>query len=156
MKKIITVFLLSLFSVLLVSCPAGIAAVYLNIRLYVENPEDNSLLSETDLDSLIVTSNINVHRDYTLSPHLPKSQNDEEGNYYILLTAYIGAAHTDAGIKKVSNSYHEKLRGYYYDISDPVGNKYKPYHGRDLQTNYEVVESVHAPTIKYRIKLEKN
>ena len=154
MKKIF-IFLILVCTMLLVSCVGGLCSVNLIVHLYLEDPDTNTLLTKDELENLIVTSNVNVAHDS--SHHHPAAQCDEEGNYYILLAKYLGSARTEMGIKKLENSYSNKVHTILVEISDPVNKTYKPY-SKHLDSSYEPADPLHShlSIIKYRIKLEKN
>lgn len=154
MKKIkfITVnMLLLLILYPLCSC-GGNVTVPLGVIIYIYKDNSNSFTAD-ELKHLRITSNGIVVGD-----PLPDGTKigglgiDENGNYYRILSYYLGTGHSNWLAKKIRASYKSKMKNFYFTIEDTSG-VYETFTMKPLDDTYEIVDET-IPMIKYTVILK--
>ena len=152
MKVFILPMLLLLILYTLCSC-GGNVTVTLGVIIYIYKDNSNSFTAD-ELKRLRITSNGMVAGD-----SLPDGTNiggleiDENGNYYRILSYYLGYGHSNWWAKKIRASYKSKMKKFHFTIEDTSG-VYETFIMNPLDDTYEIVDET-IPVIKYTVTLKK-
>ena len=152
MKIFIVPMLLLLILYTLCSC-GGNVTVTLGVIIYIYKDNSNSFTAD-ELKRLRITSNGMVAGD-----SLPDGTNiggleiDENGNYYRILSYYLGYGHSNWWAKKIRASYKSKIKKFHFTIEDTSG-VYETFIMNPLDDTYEIVDET-IPVIKYTVTLKK-
>ena len=152
MKVFILPMLLLLILYTLCSC-GGNVTVTLGVIIYIYKDNSNSFTAD-ELKRLRITSNGMVAGD-----SLPDGTNiggleiDENGNYYRILSYYLGYGHSNWWAKKIKASYKSKIKKFHFTIEDTSG-VYETFTMNPLDDTYEIVDET-IPVIKYTVILKK-
>ena len=151
--KIFIVPMLLLLTLYLVCSCGGNVTVPLGVNLYIYKDNSNSFTAD-ELKRLRITSNGVVAGDF-----LPDGTKiggigiDENGNYYRILSYYLGTGHSEWRAKKISESYESKMKNFYFKIEDTSG-VYETFTMKPLDNTYTVIDKS-IPLIKYTVTLKK-
>ena len=152
MKVFILPMLLLLILYTLCSC-GGNVTVTLGVIIYIYKDNSNSFTAD-ELKRLRITSNGMVAGD-----SLPDGTNiggleiDENGNYYRILSYYLGYGHSNWWAKKIRASYKSKMKKFHFTIED-TSDVYETFIMNPLDDTYEIVDET-IPVIKYTVTLKK-
>ena len=152
MKVYILPMLLLLILYTLCSC-GGNVTVTLGVIIYIYKDNSNSFTAD-ELKRLRITSNGMVAGD-----SLPDGTNiggleiDENGNYYRILSYYLGYGHSNWWAKKIRASYKSKMKKFHFTIED-TSDVYETFIMNPLDDTYEIVDET-IPVIKYTVTLKK-
>ena len=152
MKVFILPMLLLLILYTLCSC-GGNVTVTLGVIIYIYKDNSNSFTAD-ELKRLRITSNGMVAGD-----SLPDGTNiggleiDENGNYYRILSYYLGYGHSNWWAKKIRASYKSKMKKFHFTIEDTSG-VYDTFIMNPLDDTYELGHET-IPVIKYTVTLKK-
>ncbi len=149
-KRLVILFCLLAFSLLLSSCCNGVyAEVGLKVRVYLQK-EDGSPFTTTEIENFDYSASATVEGSFGDGT---KKIKDRFKDSSIMIVYGIGRPKYDWKVKDIKKSYSKKLKDFWFKIEDPNG-VYETYEMKPLDMNYEVVDES-EPSIKYTIKLKK-
>ncbi|MEL3908565.1 MAG: hypothetical protein P1P64_06065 [Treponemataceae bacterium] len=152
MKKLVSIFAVICLVFSLVSCPAGLCAIFMKVKVCVKK-DDTNYFSKDELNKFNISISVNGHSATggTIGHAYPP---DGDGQAHFLLPYYLGSAHTQCKIEKIRKSYEKKLKDFSFTIQDPSG-KYKTFTMDPLDDSYEVIrDDERALEIQYTVSLE--
>ena len=150
-KFVIVYMLLLLILYSLCSC-GGNVTVPLGVIIYIYKDNSNSFTAD-ELKRLRITSNgIVVGDSLPDGTKIGGLEIDENGNYYRILSYYLGTGHSNWWAKKIRASYKSKMKKFHFTIEDTSG-VYETFTMKPLDDTYEIVDET-IPMIKYTVILK--
>ena len=127
--------------------------VTLGVIIYIYKDNSNSFTAD-ELKRLRITANGMVAGDSLPDgTKISGLEIDENGNYYRILSYYLGYGHSNWWAKKIRASYKSKMKKFHFTIEDTSG-VYETFIMNPLDDTYEIVDET-IPVIKYTVILKK-